>query len=283
MSSIGKVFIIINLVLAAAFLGWAAKLLGTSRDRVEASDKTIAERQASIEELTRKNSDLQARLASETTAKDAARNEADNNKQESERNRRELDETKTENSKLQGEITKISQSLDNFNATAKSAMDSKDKAAADAMEAMRARDEAVAARDEAEMARRNAEDALRQANDRIAALEVDLTGSKKSIDDLNTTLSSVVAMTGVDISSVQAQPQIDAAVLAFDGKLGLLSLNKGTDAGVKPGMTFEVYRGDKYKGQARVQTVLPNMSSAILVRTVAGQSVAQGDSASTRL
>ena len=79
-------------------------------------------------------------------------------------------------------------------------------------------------------------------------------------------LTLVMAATALGASSLTAQ-----------------TLNVGSDAGVTAGMTFELYRGSTYKGQVRVQKVLNNMCSALIVRPVAGQTVGQGDSASTRL
>ena len=53
--------------------------------------------------------------------------------------------------------------------------------------------------------------------------------------------------------------------------------------GVKPGYTFEIYDGATYKGQVRVDYVHDNTCSAMILRTRPGQTIRQGDSASTRL
>ena len=80
-------------------------------------------------------------------------------------------------------------------------------------------------------------------------------------------------------------PDIKGAVLDISTAVqpGLIAINKGTADGVKRGFTFEIYDGKVYKGQARVEFVHETMCSAILTRSVAGQSIRQGDGAATRL
>lgn len=285
MSTIGKIFIILNALLAAAFLGYAVHSLGKSKEVMEGHKKVLAERDAKIAEQDKQIADLAARLNGETGAKDAARAEAANNKDLADRNQRDLEAAKDEASKLKSQLDKISESLAGFNSTNQDLIAAKDKAVADARDAEKARDQALDEKMSAEKARRDAEDQLAAANVEIEDLKTQVAAASKNIDDLNTQLSTVVAVTGVDISKITSQPQIDGAVMgvSYDIKPGLVTLNVGSDAGVTAGMTFEIYRGDKYKGQVRVQKVLNNMCSALIARPVAGQTIGQGDSASTRL
>lgn len=285
MSTIGKLFIILNALLAAAFLGYAVHSLGKSKDVVEAHKKAVAERDAKLSDQEKQIADLAARLTSETSAKDAARTDAANNKDLAERNQRELDAAKDDASKLKSQLDKISESLGGFNTTNQDLIAAKDKAAADARDAEKARDQALEEKMAAEAARRDAEEALAKANADIEDLKMQVASAAKDIDSLNTKLTNLVTVTGVSIDDFTAQKQIDGAVLGATYELGdgLVTLNVGADAGVQTGMTFEIYRGDKYKGQVRVQKVLNNMCSALVVRPVAGQKIGQGDSASTNL
>ena len=63
---------------------------------------------------------------------------------------------------------------------------------------------------------------------------------------------------------------------------GLVALNVGSAAGVKRGMTFEIFNGRTYKGQVRVENVHENMCSALIVGTPTA-AIGQGDSAATNL
>lgn len=283
MSSIGKVFIVLNALLAAAFLGYSIHALGKTQELVDSKNKAIAQLTSEKETLEKEKSDLQVKVDGEAKAKDAARSESEINKQEAERNRRDLEAQKTDNSKLQGEITKFSTALDGFNTTNKDLIASKEKADQEALAAIQARDKAIAEKDAAETARRNAEDALRTAQANIVNLEKSVAESTRTVDSLSTKLATVVQYTGVDLNTVAAMPQIEGAVLGFDPKLGLVTLNVGSKSGVAPGMTFEIYRAGVYKGQVRVQKALDSMCSALITQPVQGQTIAQGDSASTRL
>ena len=88
-----------------------------------------------------------------------------------------------------------------------------------------------------------------------------------------------------DYSEITALPLIEGAVLQTEYSIapGLVALNVGSGNGVQRGFTFDIYSGNAYKGQVRVESVRPGMCTALIVRTVTGQAIAQGDSATTRL
>lgn len=283
MSTIGKVFIILNALLAAAFLGYAIHALGKTEELLASHKKSIAELTVSKDALEKEKSELQVKLDGETKAKDAARNESETNKQEAERNRRELDSANADNAKFQAELARIGTTLNDVDATTKDSISKMEKSFQEASAAAQARDTAVSEKDAAETARRNAEDQLRLAQASIADLEKQLTTAKKTNSALETELGTIVAVTGVDRSKIVAQPAIDGAVLSADPALKLITLNVGKDAGVTAGMSFAIYRGPTYKGEARIQKVQSNMSSALITLEVPGQRIGQGDSASTRL
>jgi hypothetical protein len=81
-----------------------------------------------------------------------------------------------------------------------------------------------------------------------------------------------------------AQPAIDALVVSVreDVPPGLVTLNVGADQGVERGMTFQIY-GKDWKGEVKVESVRPDMCSAIVLNRAEGQTLAQGDKASTVL
>ncbi len=285
MSTIGKVFIILNLLLAGVFLGYAVHTLGKSQEFVASKNSEIAKLTTEKKGLEDEKSALVTKLNAESSAKEAARAEATANKEAADRNARDLETANTEKAKLGGDLTHISQTLEQYNTTIADRTKAADEASKAREAAEKARDAANHDKDAADKARRDAEDATRHAQEQIAKLEADLVTSKKNIDSLNTKLETVVKVTGVDLPKITAQPQIDGAVMgiSYDIKPGLVTLNVGSDAGVSAGMTFEIYKGDKYKGQVRVEKALPNMCSALIIRPVQGQTIGQGDSASTRL
>jgi hypothetical protein len=69
--------------------------------------------------------------------------------------------------------------------------------------------------------------------------------------------------------------------MSVNKDLRFVVLNKGSKDGVKAGYTFQIYRGQQYKGQVRVQDVQEGMCSALILNEKAP--IANGDSATTRL
>ena len=78
-------------------------------------------------------------------------------------------------------------------------------------------------------------------------------------------------------------PAIDGAVLRVAPDSGLIVIDKGSDDGVRPGFTFDVYRGSQYKGHVRVESVQESVSTGVILRTYSGRAIEAGDRASTRL
>ncbi len=124
-----------------------------------------------------------------------------------------------------------------------------------------------------------------EANGTIADLERALTTEKRHSSSLDTQLKTLVDATGVSLAEITALPLIEGAVLQTEYSIapGLVALNVGSGNGVQRGFTFDIYSGNAYKGQVRVESVRPGMCTALIVRTVSGQNISQGDSATTRL
>ena len=71
--------------------------------------------------------------------------------------------------------------------------------------------------------------------------------------------------------------------LHIDTDPGLVLLNVGRNSGVKRGYTFEIFRGNQYKGRVRVENVQDTFCSAIVTGVNEGRTISQGDRASTIL
>ena len=71
------------------------------------------------------------------------------------------------------------------------------------------------------------------------------------------------------------QPMINASVLSVKKADGfdLVALNVGSDDDVMRGMTFQIWSGGQYKGEVRVDSVMPGMCSAIVTTSVDGTSM----------
>ena len=285
MSPIAKLFIVLNVVLAGVFLGFAAKALNTEssyRDRFTAEEKKHNEL---VSSSTAEKAKILADKAEVEKARDAMQGERDAAKAEIERLKNQVADQERANNEMRGSVDKIAKSIDDVMAKSNALQDRSDKAVEAQRAAEKARDEAVAARAAAEAKAGDLETKLHSSEGQVADLEKSSTSLKKEVDKLNTNLASIQAATNVKLDEIVSMPQIEGRVIdvAMNVEPGLIAINKGEADGVKRGFTFEIYDGKTYKGQARVEYVHPNSCSALLIRPVPGQKVHQGDSAATRI
>src|SRR5690349_11612749 len=107
MSAIGRVFLILNLVLAAVFLGFAANQLSQSTNVTAALTAEKAAHDATKKTLTDANSKLTIEVNQLKTDLSAAKDERDQNKTALEGKNQDLAHEKATNASLLGEITGI--------------------------------------------------------------------------------------------------------------------------------------------------------------------------------
>lgn len=285
MSAIGRIFVILNLVLAAAFVGYASTSLAKGSEWKKKFEDESRAHAATKELVETEKSKLASDLSTERGLKEQALAEKDANKAEADRNAADLETARRTIADLTASVASIEATLGGYNQTIAQVTAAKDAAVEDAREQERARVAAEAARDAAVTAQRDAQDGLTKAQEAIAQLERDLTASRKEASRLDSELEQLVAMTGVERKAIAATPKIDGRVLqvSYDLKPGLVALNVGSEQGVKRGMTFQIYSGSTWKGQVRVENVQPGMSSALITNMTAGQTIAQGDNAATIL
>lgn len=285
MSPIGKIFLLVNFGLAFAFLGWASTAAATNAKWKAQHDEAVAARTQAEEALNAKLSDLNLNLTNERDAKDARMSERDQAQAEASRMREELDAEKRANEQLRADVAKIRETLGSYDQTIQSVQAAKDAAVAEARDLERERDAANQTAEEAQKARADAEEGLREAQAQIANLEKSLTSTQTQLASTEAQLESVAAVYNVNLSEFVGQPDIEARVLQVDTSVapGLVALNVGSAAGVKRGMTFQIYNGANYKGYVRVENVHNDMCSALIVAQVDGVTIGQGDSAATNL
>lgn len=285
MSPIGRIFIVLNLILAALFLGWASHALGTTEDY---KGQLEAEKTAHVATQTQADKDKEERDTTIAALQDQVRSTTESQKlvtADKERFETQLSEEKRRNEQMQGNLTTISNTLNDYNDTIRQLETTKDGLVERAHEAEGERDDAVAQAAAAEQARRDAEEAKAGSDQQIADLEVERTGLQDQVSQLETQKAMIMELTGMEASDLVAVPKIDGQILdvRLDLAPGLVMLNVGGNQQVKRGYTFEVWQGSQYKGQVRVVDVQGDVCSALVANTVAGTTIRQGDRASTIL
>ncbi len=284
MSAIGRIFLILNLILAAVFLGFASNQLAQKENVSQSLATEKAAHETDKKAAADKEAALNTQVTQLKTELSGVRDDRDKEKLTGDRNGRDLAEEKANNAQLRGELTGIKESLGGYNSTIAALTSQKDRLVTEREEAQAARDAASAEKGKADKARRDAEDALQSANTKIASLEVAVAGEVKNSSKLDTELKALYVLTGHQRIGTP-QPLVEGAVVAVNNSIapGLLAINKGSMDKVIRGYVFDVYNGNVYKGRAQVQTVNDTTCSALMILTVPTAAVSEGDRVTTQL
>ena len=286
MSPIGRIFIVLNLVLSAVFLGFASNNLASSQDFKGQFEDKRDEHDQYRETTEGEIGELNAKIASLESSGSSLREQRDGFEAERNRLKTDYETERNRNNALNADVSAIKETLANYDETNRQNVQRLEQANSAVAEATSAKRDAEDAREAASDAQRAAEEQLGAASKSIVDLEIERETLRKANANLDAQIQTLADATGTHIGDLMPMPLIDGAVLQvveFGDNMSLIAINKGEEHGVKRGFTFEIHRGSQYKGQARVENVQAGMCSAIVVRTVDGQVIGQGDLASTRL
>lgn len=283
MSPIGRIFVVVNLVLAAAFLGWAGAVLAKSDqfkkqylEEVAKHATTKTEKDSRINTVTGERDEARTSLA-------AIREERTRYQGEADRLKGELAGAKTENGQLRGAVDGINGKLGDFQQNLNTLNTRVAELDKDKSKLMDERERAVKAQAEAENEKENALEEMRRGKETLGGLQTTVASLSEERDKLKAQRDAIVALTGVSLETLLAQPFIEAHVLEVLADPGLVALSVGSDDGVMRGFSFDVFRGSTYKGKVVVESVDKKISSAKIALRAAGATIEKGDRAATRL
>jgi hypothetical protein len=282
MSSIGKIFVVGNLVLSLLVLGAAGALLKqteVTKEQVTELQAEVAAAETALEEANSAftererviNLDKQ-RLQEDKDDLDVARQNAD----------RQVASLQADNQQLRDDVSKINSKLDSlessYSTTLQRNQELTDLNATLRTEAMDAKN----AQRQAELDQRGMTDqvaaAAREAaelGDQLAAATADAREAAKLLE--------VAIAAGFDPTTVVAMPRIEANVADVDDQYGFVVLDKGANDQVEKGFTFEVHRGGNYLGKVRVDQVYANYATATIEILADNARMQRFDRASTYL
>jgi len=284
MSTIGKFFVVLNLVLAGLFVGSSAALIGDSesyRTDLEAEQAAKSELQASMNEEVGRLQTLNAQAQSEVS-----RLQGDNSTLTAEKTAltESLETERQQNGDLRESLQTIEGKLGDLEGTNRDQSNQLDNLRRQYETVRQERDDALSTSEQSLAAANAAEDSANMANGRSSDLELQLARALDRAEQSEAQLATVVALYDVDIASISAQPQMEGSVLSVDYVDGTayVVINLGKKDKVQRGYSYDVYNGSTYKGRIQVQTVNDSKSAAtVSLEGVAP--IAAGDRIVTRL
>jgi predicted nucleic acid-binding Zn-ribbon protein len=282
MSSIGKIFVIVNLLLAVLVLGAAGALL----KRTDVTQQQYKDAQVALEtaktELETARSDFAAQ--ERTLTSDKAKLSQDKDSADVARQTAENKATKLEadNQQLRDDVTQIKGTLQtfqtNFSTTEQRVQELTDQNSQFRQQMM----DAKQAANDADKAKSEAESKTADAERQVTELQGQLDKTKGDLSTANK-LVEVAKAQGVDVKNVIAMPRIDATVAEVDDQYGFVVLDKGKKDNVERGFTFDIHRDGKYLGRVKVDQIYDNYSTARIEIKAPDAKMQRMDKASTYL
>jgi chromosome segregation ATPase len=282
MSLFAKIMVVVNFILAVAFLAAAGTLLGAAEDYKGKYEKALAD-------ATTERTDLQAQV----TAAGKRGDEAQSRFTESEKSlataSAQLKQLSASNDQLSEANRQIRANMDKL-AEAQKDLQGKNSEQSATIDKLRgelstseaARKEALARGDQlAESLARETQD-KETAEKALAAAETAQKDMAETLDSQKTTIERYKREKG-DLTGAVSMKDVDGVIQAADNKVDIYILSVGQKDGVEVGYEFTVYRGSDYVATVVVDKVFANHASATTKAGTKRRDINPGDEASTRL
>lgn len=281
MSPIGKVFIVLNLILAGFFVGFAGTYLQRATDWKERFTKKD-------EELTKEKERAQGELAAiseQLQSKDRELNKVSLLVQNAETENKKLTD---ENTRLATQLAGLEGNLAKLQAAHTTISAAIDRSTQDSQQAVRMSMTAKEERDAALSAKQDAEKQLADANFKIAELEknvADKIGELAAVTQSLKEQEMVAAVYRERYGPIgQPQPDLTGRVEQVSSN-DLLTIAVENAGGVelKAGVQFAIFDGNGYKGEAVVTGAQNNMAFCRVRALKDNATISVGDRAKTNL
>lgn len=280
MSPIGRVFVVLNLVLAGGFVAFAGTFLKNHTNYKDLYKKEETK-------LAAKTSEFEAEKTSLTTELSAAKTQVSSLDTLSKRNDAQLSEAKAENEILSKKLASIEGDVKGILSHWSTVASKVEAAGEDAKKTLAMAMTADEEKHKALNAQQQAEAKLTEANNKIAALDAkiaDLNGAVAAKDaeigQQKILISNGKAKFG-DAFLGLAQPDAEGRVSHVADKLVTIEYTKKGGGDLMKGHTFALYNDKGYKGEALVTEVEGSIAFCRITMAKDGASVNVGDKAAT--
>ena len=284
MSPIGRVFLVLNLALAAAFVAFAGTYLQQATNYKQQFEDLQTSSQTEIDDVRKQRADAVTQVGQLSREVDTLSGDKSTLSNQAAEQTREIESLEQRLGSFESELTKLSALQEKTSDNISLALEQSQQSMTEARDATVARQEAIAERD-----RKDAE--LTAANNTIDSLRTDITAQQVEVASLNQSirekdvlLAVVAERLGPTVFS-DIQPLVTGTVarVGNNGNSLTIAIDAGADV-LKPGFRFAIYSGDLYKGDAVVNEIEGSFCFATMTALQDGVSgISMGDNASTNL
>ncbi|MGE3175308.1 MAG: hypothetical protein AB7O97_21975 [Planctomycetota bacterium] len=281
MSPIGRVFIVLNLILAGTFVGFAGTHLQQKFNWKTKAESTQTEFDAFRSQMNTENDNLRKELSTMTAAKGVLEQEVSQVKNELSNARDENGRLEASNASLDADLKKLASTLDTIRTNAVAAFDQSKQAYEASMTAQADKDEAIRTRDAAQAENRMLKNQIADLNETVQNKDVQLADASSEQGRLKLLVDVAKAKGFLESMAV---PPLAGTVGNVTGNLcTIMVTDNPTGAEIKPGYRFAIYDASGYKGEARVTDVYPERNAALCTIEIRNGDVKLGDKAATQV
>jgi hypothetical protein len=280
MSTVAKVFVVLNLILAVAFLGAAAAFLGWDdwyRKRLDVAlgehGKVLTARDATITELRTNLSDTQRSLKDITDQKNALQGNYEATKTAYEQMRKSYDELNASATAATRALLVAQNTIKEGRTLTDQLMTERQKLTDEAKRFQEERDAAVKNQATADLNLEKTMTELKDLTAKLTQTETDLQRATFTLEQYKKRFPG--GMPGPE------QPMQTAKVLAADDSTNVVVISLGSEDGVKEGFRYTISRGNQYVGTIEITHVEAKQSAGRSQRDVQSRPIQKGDDAMT--
>ncbi len=281
MSPIGRIFIVVNLLLAGTFVGFAGTYLQQATNFKKLYDDEVVAHEADNKAKDALYSDERDKANDESRKLASSEQNLSNEKSERASLQKENERLSAQFAAIQADLKSTTSSIATMSSSVESASNNAEVSRKAALQHLAEKDAAVRISE-------TATSDLADANNKISHLEGDVQARNASIAQLNDTIKEQGIMLAVfkrryGDTFALAQPDLKGTVqhVGANGKLltVVITDNPGENK-IEKGYKFAIYAGSDYKGEATITEVDGNNA---FCRFSGKGKVAVGDGAKTNL
>ena len=282
MSQVARVFVVLNLLVAAGFLFTASTFLAVNQDyktkleaEKEAHAKTQGEFAAKVEQFT--NDLAEAERVRQNAREQKAVLETENGRLTTQINAMtaQLSTKDTQISELTNNLSKLEEDVQRQGTFVAKLTKDRDDAFADARSA-REGEKTAQGKLLAE------ENKNRDLSNQVAELNRNLVAANEKIGNLDNMITFARSK-GISFGNLLMMKRVNGAVTAADNNEMIAMISVGKNKGVQRGYVFDVVRGSDYVGRIEVDEVYPNSAACTIKLLAQGAMIQPADIVTTSL